>query len=358
MKRAVNIGVLFSCSGMYAAMSRASLDGTLLGVQEVNADPNNTLTFNVIERDPEGRLDRYAPLCREMLREFDVKHIFGCITSASRKEVIPELERFDGILWYMVPYEGFEASERVAYMHSCPNQHLLPLLDWSLENLGKRAYLAGSNYIWGWEMARIARERVAASGGLVLGDRYVAVGDVDIDHIVAEIIRLKPNFILNSLIGESSYVFLSTLRDARQKHGLTDELPVLSCNFTECEIGAAGAAAEGLIAAGPWFASDIGHPGSFHEIARQSVHELASLLQTHENAQQCSLAELISVAAGADYISRINPSHLHANRPVKIVQLEGKRFVTLAEHGERVADPYLTHKTALAQSRPRLRVVS
>jgi len=221
MKRIVEIGLLQSQSGNYSAISRASRAGVLQGVDEVNADNALDVAFHVIERDPEGRVDRYAPLCREILQNSQVRHIFGCVTSASRKEVIPELERFDGVLWYPLPYEGFEASERVAYMHSCPNQHLLPLLDWALPVLGKRAYFVGSNYIWGWEMARIAREQIAYAGGTVLGDRYLAIGDTELDHIIHDIRALKPDFILNSLVGDSSYAFLQRLAGLKAEFGLS-----------------------------------------------------------------------------------------------------------------------------------------
>ncbi len=358
MKRIVDIGVLLSRSGMYAALSRSSREGVFRGVAEVNADPTLDVSFRVTECDPEGRLDRYAPLCREILRGSQARHIFGCITSASRKEVIPELERFDGILWYPVPYEGFEASERVAYMHSCPNQHLLPLLDWALPTLGTRAYLVGSNYIWGWEMAQIAREKIAAAGGQVLGDRYLPIGDTELDHIISDIRTLKPSFILNSLVGDSSYAFLARLSQLKREIEFADGLTVLSCNFTECEIDAAGEAAEGLISAGPWFESDGGIGGSFHEMARQSVHELALLLQGRPGAEELSLAELLRTALRSGRTTRLDPVHLHARQPAIIARLENGRFREIKRLPAVRADPYLTERSQPAQMGSRLKVVS
>ncbi len=352
MKRVIEIGVLLSGSGMYAALSRASRDGVLQGVDEVNADPALDVAFRVVERDPEGRLDRYAPLCREILRSSQARHIFGCITSASRKEVIPELERFDGILWYPVPYEGFEASERVAYMHSCPNQHLLPLLDWALPTLGNRAYLVGSNYIWGWEMARIARERVAAAAGDVLGDRYIAVGDTDLDHIIQEIRVLKPDFILNSLVGDSSYAFLSRLAELKQEPGFENSLTVLSCNFTECETESAGSAAEGLVSAGPWFEPEGGSGGSFHEIARQSVHELAKLLHGRPDAEVLPLSELVQSAAVSGHTPRLDGANLHAPQPAIIARLVNGRFREIKRLPPLAADPYLTRQFETSHDGP------
>lgn len=357
MKRVVDIGLLLSGSGMYAALARASRAGVLRGVDEVNADPRLDVSFRVVERDPEGRLDRYSPLCREILRGSEARHIFGCITSASRKEVIPELERFDGVLWYPVPYEGFEASEHVAYMHACPNQHLLPLLEWVLPSLGKRAYLVGSNYIWGWEMARIARERVMAAAGEVLGDRYLPVGDTDLDHIIQEIRVLKPDFILNSLVGDSSYAFLARLAELKQEAGFDKGPTVLSCNFTECEITSAGDAAEGLVSAGPWFEPNGGSGGSFHEMARQSVHELAGLLHGRPRAELLPLSELLRSAISSGHKPRLDPEHHHARQPAIIARLENGRFREIKRLPALRADPYLTARSHSFQDGPWLKVV-
>jgi len=357
MKRTVDIGVLLSRSGMYAALSRASRDGVFRGVEEVNGDPRLDVSFRVTERDPEGRLDRYAPLCREILRGSGARHIFGCITSASRKEVIPELERFDGILWYPVPYEGFEASERVAYMHACPNQHLLPLLDWALPTLGTRAYLVGSNYIWGWEMAQIAREKIAAAGGQILGDRYLPIGDTELDHIIHDIRTLKPSFILNSLVGDSSYAFLARLTELKQETEFAHDVTVLSCNFTECEIDAAGEAAEGLVSAGPWFEPGGGTGGSFHEMARQSVYELALLLHGRPGAEELPLAELLHTALRSGRPTRLDPVHLHARQPAIIARLESGRFNEIKRLPETRADPYLTQRSQPVHTGSRLKVV-
>lgn len=356
MKRIIDIGILQSQSGNYAMLSQTSRAGVLRGVAEVNADPAFDLAFRTIERDPEGRNDRYAPLCREILRETGARHIFGCVTSASRKEVIPELERFDGVLWYPVPYEGFEASERVAYMHSCPNQHLLPLLEWALPTLGPRGYLVGSNYIWGWEIAQIARERILAAGGRVTGDRYLSLGDTEADHIIEEIAALKPDFIVNSLVGDSSYAFLRRLHETRGRQDL--RLPVLSCNFTECEIPACGVAAEGLVSAGPWFEPADGAGGSLAEMARQSVHELARLLHGRPGAERLGLAELLRLAAAGGHAPRPDPTHFHARQQVVIARIQGGRFHEVLRLPARAADPYLTGHERALRSPPPLRVVS
>ena len=184
-----------------------------------------------VERDPQGNIDRYAAGCEDILRNSAARHIIGCVTSWSRKEVIPVLEKAGGTLWYACPYEGFEANEHVVYMHACPNQHLVPLLGYVVPRFGANGFLTGSNYIWGWETNRVARDLIADAGGKVLGERYLPLGETDVARLIAEIEATRPDFVLNNLIGPSSYAFIAAYAElaARDPHFRPERCPILSC---------------------------------------------------------------------------------------------------------------------------------
>ena len=61
-----------------------------------------------------GELARYSAMASEMLAS-GIKHVVGCYTSSSRKEIIPLFEKADALLWYPSHYEGFESSSNVVY---------------------------------------------------------------------------------------------------------------------------------------------------------------------------------------------------------------------------------------------------
>lgn len=367
MTRTIDLGLLFSTTGPYQLMGRASLAGARKAIAQVNADPALDLRFAEVARDPGGDIDAYAPLCEEILKSSEARHVIGCTTSWSRKEVIPSLERMGGVLWYPTPYEGFEASDRVVYAHACPNQHLLPLLDHCFAAHGKRLYLTGSNYIWGWEMNRIAREVAGRVGGDVLGERYVPLGSTDIARLVDEIAALKPDFVLNQLIGPSQYAFLEAMAAlrARDAHFAEGRCPVLSCNMTEAELPAIGAAAEGVISAGPWFRGlspalpgnagreDFG--SSFEAAAHASVMMLAQLLAGQPGAEVLPLSELLA-RPGAEALG-ICPRTHHLTLPVAIAQLRGDRFVPLRTYAPIAGDPYMT-QSPMPQAQPLMKVVT
>jgi hypothetical protein len=365
-RRVIEIGLLFSQSGAYARISQAGRRGALRAVEAVNADPAIDITLRPVERDPQGNVDLYRPLCTEILRSTSARHVVGTTTSWSRKEVIPALERAGGALWYPCPYEGYEASDRVVYTHACPNQHLIPLFNWVLPRHGARASLVGSNYIWGWEMSRIAHDLIAEADGAVLSERYLPIGDTDVNRLIDEIAATRPGFVLNSLIGPSSYRFLAAMaRLAADDPAFSPErCPVLSCNLTECELDALGPAAEGVISAGPHFAGYSGPaawteqpPGGFDSsmegAAFRAVRALARLLSHRPDAESLELNELLASDAAAG----IDPATHHMCQPGLVAQVRRGRFEVIEATADIAPDPYLARRHRQSPSRPHLTVV-
>tara|TARA_R100001126_G_scaffold24654_1_gene12981 strand:+ start:9007 stop:10113 length:1107 start_codon:yes stop_codon:yes gene_type:complete len=364
----IEIGLLFSRSGGYSLMSEACRSGALSAIADVAADPEFDFTFTPVERDPQGNVDRYAPLCEEIIRSSNARHIIGCTTSWSRKEVIPVLEKYDRWLWYPCPYEGYEANDHVFYTHACPNQHLVPLLSWVTTHFGANAFLTGSNYIWGWEMNRIARDLVADAGGEVLGERNLALGETDIERLVYEIRGAQPSFVLNNLIGPSSYAFLEAMANLGEKDSrfAAANCPVISCNLTECELPAINGAAEGQLTAGPYFVphdkNGQKHPGgSFDAAAYSAVIMLAQAIRRDKAALRSGKAETFhsqsfATPFGETWIDRRNH---HCTLPAVVGRIEGDAINPIHCDAAVEPDPYLSrYDQGLAFPRPNLRVVS
>ena len=210
--------------------------------------------------DPRGELGRYGPLAEGMLAS-GIRHVVGCYTSSSRKEIIPLFEKADALLWYPSHYEGFETSANVVYTGAVANQHLSPLLDYLLARVGANAFCVGSNYIWAWENNRILREAVVPVGGSVLAERYFPVGSTDFAQVIETIVATRPSFVFNTLIGVSSYQFLRDLRAACRARGVDQPraIPVASCTLSEPELEAIGSEAnDGHITSSVYFSSLAG----------------------------------------------------------------------------------------------------
>jgi len=255
-RASIPVGIVFSITGSYRTVGQEMLNGALLAVEEVNRDPAFDFKFDPAIVDPGGEPTAYRTLCEELLRGRSMRHVIGCYTSSSRKEVIPAFEKFDALLWYPSHYEGFESSNNVIYTGASPNQHIIPLLRYMLRECGRRVYCVGSNYIWAWENNRILREIVQGCGGTVLAEKYLPVGVTDVDRIIAEIRAARPDFVFNTLIGESSYAFYRAYARAGAEDralGLT-RIPVTSCSLSEPELVSIGPeAAAGHIASSVYF---------------------------------------------------------------------------------------------------------
>lgn len=281
--------------------------------------------------------------------------------------MIPVLEKHDAMLWYPCPYEGFECNEQVVYLGACPNQHILPLLDYVLPRFGSEIYLVGSNYIWGWETSRIAREIVERSGGSVAGERYVPLGDVDIGNIVENIRIKRPAFILNTLIGPSCYAFL----EAYHALGIADpdfsmeERPVVSCNFAEVEAAALGKVAAGMFTIAPYFQNletdanrqfldkvrdfeGMDRPiSAFFAQAYAAVHTLAAGLAGVGNEGSRAVLAAVTQASTPSPLGplQISPTNNHAVLTPHIAQVEpdGRLAVVVHRESPIAPDPYLAH---------------
>lgn len=258
MLEKIPVGLVFSITGPYSAVASAMLNGALLAIDEVNADKTYDFALEPSFVDPAGRLAGYRGACARMLKHDQVRHIVGCYTSSSRKEVIPCFEKYDGLLWYPSHYEGFETSSNVIYTGAAPNQHLIPLAKFMMKAHGKRAYCVGSNYIWAWENNRILREILTAKGGDVVSEKYIPVGSQDVDHLITDIVRHHPNFIYSTLIGDSRYAFVKAYQELGKRNPAfqTDRVPITDCSLSEPELLRIGPeASPGLIASSVYFQS-------------------------------------------------------------------------------------------------------
>jgi len=375
---ALKIGILFSTTGPYGSMGRDARDGAEFAFQEFAATGRHRI--EPIFADPHANLPAYLDSARHMLRSAGCRHIVGTITSAARKEIIPLVEKHDGLLWYMCPYEGFEANENVIYIGGCPNQHLLPLFQHLIPRYGKRPYLVGANYVWGWEMNRLARELISTAGGEVLGERYLPLEETAVERIVADIAERRPSFILNNLIGPSSYAFLAAIRALADRDSafLPENCPVVSCDLMECELAdiAAGAAVGQLCAASYFDSIASAENAAFKGRVAQS-HGLgrgvSSVFASAYTAVNLCIEAILAADSdepqavrralhGTTWPSLFGPLAIdqqtnHAALPFHLGRINASNgFDVIASRPAIAADPYLTARHAT--SSPKLRVVS
>src|ERR1700736_1866363 len=103
--RRIPLGLEFSQSGPLAMMAGEMRKSALMAVDEINESDEFDFVSAPHLRDPTGVVAGSHTACADLIREEQVDHIVGCYTSASRKQVIPIVERTDRLLWHPAPLE-------------------------------------------------------------------------------------------------------------------------------------------------------------------------------------------------------------------------------------------------------------
>ncbi|RAU20479.1 urea ABC transporter substrate-binding protein [Paramagnetospirillum kuznetsovii] len=237
--RPIKVGVLHSLSGTMAVSERTVADATLYAIEELNRR-GGVLGRKVDAVVVDGKSDWsvFAAAAERLIVADKVSAVFGCWTSACRRTVKPVFERHDAVLFYPVQYEGLEQSPNIVYTGAAPNQQIIPAIKWSLDHLGRRLFLVGSDYVFPRTANKIIAAQVAALQGQVVGEAYAVLGDQDFTAIVDQIKRARPDVIFNTINGDSNLGFFRALRDA----GIhPDRIPVMSFSIAEAEVKAMGA---------------------------------------------------------------------------------------------------------------------
>ncbi|MBW4439231.1 MAG: urea ABC transporter substrate-binding protein [Pleurocapsa minor GSE-CHR-MK-17-07R] len=230
----IRVGILHALSGTMAISERSVVDATMMAIEEINA-AGGVLGRQIepILVDSQSDWDYSAQQAERLISTEGVDVVFGCWTSACRRTVRPVFESLNHLLVYPIQYEGLESSPNILYTGAAPNQQIIPAVKWSLDNLGTRFYLVGSDYVFPRSANAIIRDQVTSLRGTIVGESYILLGSTDVDAVVADIVATEPDVILNTINGDSNIAFFRALRDA----GVTsDELPTLSFSISESEL--------------------------------------------------------------------------------------------------------------------------
>lgn len=230
----IKVGVLHSLTGSLALSESAVVDATLFAIQELNERGGlNGSMLEPVVVDGKSDWPTFAQEAERLITQEHVAVIFGCWTSASRKLVKPVVEKYNSLLFYPVQYEGLEESQNIFYTGAAPNQQILPAVTWCFNNLGKKFFLVGSDYVFPRAANEIIKDHVQALGGTILGEQYLVLGGTEVAGIVQEIKTAQPNVIINTINGDSNIAFFKALRAA----GITPEkIPVMSLSVAEQEL--------------------------------------------------------------------------------------------------------------------------
>lgn len=234
------IGILFSQRGLSMVTEAEHIRGTILAIEAINAAGGvRGRPLAPVMRDPESDPRLYREKARELLVDEGVNVILGCSHSASRKAVLPLIERHNGLLLYPSMYEGFEYSENVIYTGATLNQIGCSLADYLVRNHGRRIFLCGADYIFSRESNRVMRDLLEARGASIVGERHVplAADTGALRGLIDDVRAAAPDVVFATIIGGPAREFYRMYAEA----GFDPrERPIASLTMAETEIGRIG----------------------------------------------------------------------------------------------------------------------
>ena len=236
----IKVGILHSLSGTLTASERPLQQLLVMMIEKLNK--NGGLLGRPVEAvimDPRSDTAAYAEQAHTLLREHKVAAIFGCWTSASRKQVLPVLAEHNGLLFYPSQYEGEEQSPHVIYTGATPRQQALPAVDHLLALGRRRFFLVGTDYVYPRTTNAIIRNYLNSQGigDDAVAEMYTPFKERNWQDKVHEIRKFagRDGCIIATLSGDANVHFFRE----RARQGLdADGLPVMSLSLGEAEMPA------------------------------------------------------------------------------------------------------------------------
>jgi len=370
-KKTVKIGVLFSLTGVTSIIEKEQYNMAMFTINNFLKTQNNRIDLQPIIKDIRSDPDRTAKYASELVDK-GVKIFIGCYTSACRKALLPILERNDALLVYPTLYEGMEAHDNVFYTGEIPNQQIYFLLKYIISKFGPKIYLIGTDYIYPHFTNRQIRSYTSTLSGEIIGESYVSFGQNQFCEILKNILQLKPNCILSTMVGKNIRYFYQSYYEM----GLDPtEIPIISPITSEVEIKKIGAKYfEGHFGCASYFQSiNSSDNKKFIEKYKKyyGVNSVisSSMMNTHngikllldaiQNIKKLNKTEILNYLKGKvietpSGLQEIDPNNMHLKRNIYIGQINSRGQFNIVWSSRDKINPYpfYNEKSVLQKSIP------
>jgi PAS domain S-box-containing protein len=242
----IRIGIMHSLTGDLIASEGLVKEIILMAIAEINQ--SGGVLGKMIEPvvvDIGSQEWNISVQAKNLLSDLEIRHLFGCGRSATRKSMLPLLERYQAQLWYPYSYEGIELSKNIFYTGACPNQVVQPAIDWLLQREGdrfgnhdpqnktKRIYLIGTHDIYSHTVNKIIRAQLKQQNAQLVGESCTTNDSANYQNAIANIKDMTPDAVISTLSPEQSIAFMQQYALAGIR---AQDIPVLSMRLSELEL--------------------------------------------------------------------------------------------------------------------------
>ena len=343
--RVVNFLTLSGSAGIWGP---AGINATMLAAEEINRRGGILgREIEMIFHDAGGCLDDVVRTASDIVAAEDADIIMGSHISAVRVALRRVVAGHIPYIYTPV-YEGGEKTPGVVAIGETPRDQSRPAIEWlARTRRASRWYLIGSDYVWPWLSHKAIKKYIADSGGRVVGEEFVPMGEHDHSAHIDRIRAAKPDVVLISLIGTDSIVF----NRAFGEHGLSAGMLRLCGAMDETVLLGMGADnSENLFCASGYFvdmktrendlfrskceASYGRNAPPMGSIAQSNYEGLRFLETVASRAGSIAIKPLLSAAATIEYEGargKIGVRRGKAQMPIYFAEADGLDFRLIAK---------------------------
>jgi urea transport system substrate-binding protein len=208
----IRFGVVLAQTGPLASTEKPLAIGVQLAVKQIN-DQGGLLgrRVEVLLRDSASRPEQAASQARQLIDENGVSALLGCWAVDCRDAVKTVVQDRGSLLVSASPDEGMGASRELIYTGPTLNQQILPAVAWALQRFGSRIYVVGAEDGLSRTARIVLRDLIHLQGGELLGERNLPAGSRDVAPVLADLRALKPDLVVNLLLGDSNRALFDAL---------------------------------------------------------------------------------------------------------------------------------------------------
>ncbi len=199
----IKVGLLTASSGSTSVLDGYIANAFTMGVDEINeAGGVNGKKIEIISEDYASDPSMAAEKAEKLIVNDKVSCIFGCVLSSCRQAVLPVVEKYDNLLIYPTDYEGLEQSDNIIYLGCVPNQQVQVIAPWVVENIGKKVYVIGSDYLYPRSTCAQLIAILKENGATIVGEEYVSMDETDYTTSITKIMAAEPDIVFSVLVGD------------------------------------------------------------------------------------------------------------------------------------------------------------
>lgn len=219
------VGCLYSKTGV---LGEAPYDNYKILVESFKyaVEKYNVRMLNIVPiyKDLGDDLENFSKWVEECVQKYNIKYFFGCWRSSERIQVLPILEKYNAKLFYPLQYEGFESSNSIFYMGACPNQQIIPGLQYIFDTYYyyNDIYIVGSDYNYPRVVTKLIDRYIKDTKNIynkkLVSATFFSLDETDFSSFINNIFSKNPEgaIIINLINGKSYYTFCKQFYEAYQ----------------------------------------------------------------------------------------------------------------------------------------------